>query len=293
MKQRVVVQAIIQEGGKTLLLKRSQGRPGIVGKFELPGGTLDDKEQPEDGLRRHLKNDAGLVADQLVLRDAMTLTNREEGDVQHVFIVFSAQGITEETQLTLGSSYDAYAWKTMQELQQNDLRDSAYYLLGLNDASQEPAGPSYVVINNDDKKSTNNNRVTIYSDGGSRGNPGPSAAAFVMLDDRHHVIGQGGTYLGITSNNQSEYHGVRLGLEKAVEMGIESVELRIDSMLVVNQLKGAYKIKNRELWPINERITELIPHFHSVRFVHVPRELNQMADSLVNKFLDEHKTETV
>lgn len=290
MKQRVVVQAIIQTDGLTLFLRRSQGRPGIVGKYELPGGTLDDNEQPDDGMRRHLRNDLGLDAQDVNLKDVMSMTNREEGDIQHIFIVYSVDGINIDEPIKPGRSYDKYEWKKTSEIQQNELRDSAFYLLGLDINSNAAIVSNTDIVVNDVKNSTIKSHIIIYSDGGSRGNPGPSAAAFVIVDGET-VIDQGGEYLGITTNNQAEYHGVRLGLERAAERGIKLLEFRIDSMLVVNQLKGLYKIKNRELWPINERIQTLLKQFEGVKFNHVPRELNTMADSLVNKFLDEHQND--
>ncbi len=290
MKQRVVVQAIIKDHDAILLLRRSQGRPSIVGKYELPGGTLEQDEQPDDGMRRHLKNDLGVIVHDLALHDVMAMTNREEGDVQHIFVVYLVQGIDHQTVIKPGQSYDKYEWKKTSELQHYDLRDSAIYLLGADNFS-------VVDISTDDyekklvvKKATKDKDVVIYSDGGSRGNPGPSAAAFVIVRD-DIVIDQGGEYLGITTNNQAEYHGVQLGLEKAIVRNIKTLEFRIDSMLVVNQLNGLYKIKNRELWPINERIQTLLTKFERVTFKHVPRELNTMADALVNKFLDEHRSD--
>lgn len=293
MKQRVIVQAIIESNDKVLLLRRSQGRPGIVGKYELPGGTLDDNEQPDDGIRRHLRNNLGIEDRQITikLKDVMSMTNREEGDIQHVFIVYFVQNINDSVNLKTGQSYDKYKWITVTEIQQSMLRDSAFYLLGL--ASTEHNENNHISNskNNVVRKSTNKSHNIIYSDGGSRGNPGPSAAAFVVLDGEI-VVDQGGEYLGITTNNQAEYHGVQLGLEKAIQRGIKQLEFRIDSMLVVNQLNGLYTIKNRELWPINERIQSLLKDFDTVIFKHVPRELNTMADALVNKFLDEHKNET-
>ncbi|MDB5166869.1 MAG: Ribonuclease [Candidatus Saccharibacteria bacterium] len=292
MKQRVVVQAIIQNQDKTLFLRRSQGRPGIVGKYELPGGTLEDDEQPDDGIRRHLHNDVGIDVQAVQLKDVMSMNNREEGDIQHIFIVYSVNTVTEQTPVNLGRSYDQYEWKTTSEIQQNELRDSAFYLLGLNIATHDSQVQDNNTYRNVDENTTKKSHIIIYSDGGSRGNPGPSAAAFVILDSEA-VVDQGGEYLGITTNNQAEYHGVRLGLEKAIERGMKSLEFRIDSMLVVNQLNGLYKIKNRELWPINERVQALLEQFESVKFHHVPRELNKMADALVNKFLDEHENDPI
>ncbi len=111
----------------------------------------------------------------------------------------------------------------------------------------------------------------------------------MVLNNRQEVIAEGGEYLGITTNNQAEYQGVRLGLEKALELGCKRVDFKLDSMLVVNQMKGYYKIKNRELWPINERIRMLMTSFERVTFTHVNREFNQLADGMVNKTLDQHK----
>lgn len=290
VKQRVVVQAIIQSDDKVLLLRRSQGRPGIVGKYELPGGTLEDSEQPDDGMRRHLRNDVGLDVHDVHLRDVMSMVNRDEADRQHVFIVYSVDGIRSDQTLKPGRSYDSYEWKLMSEIQRDELRDSALYLLGFGSDSQSTISHQPNNIRKVVKNTSNKSHTIIYSDGGSRGNPGPSAAAFVITDNET-VVGQGGEYLGITTNNQAEYHGVRLGLEEALEQGLQSLEFRIDSMLVVNQLNGLYKIKNRELWPINERIQALIAQFQDIRFVHVPRDQNKMADALVNKFLDEHEND--
>lgn len=290
MKQRVVVQAIIRSDTTVLLLRRSQGRPGIVGKYELPGGTLDDNEQPDDCIRRHLHDDLGLDAHIVQLSDALSMTNRDEGDIQHVFIVYTIEGVSQATTLQPGRSYDKSVWLKQSEIQQNELRESAYYLLGLDSNNTVDVHTQPELSTRAAKKTTHEFPTYIYSDGGSRGNPGPSAAGFVILQNEN-VIDHGGEYLGITTNNQAEYQGVRLGLERALERGMATIEFRIDSMLVVNQLNGIYKIKNRELWPINERIQLLVEQFESVKFQHVPRELNKMADTLVNKLLDEHEND--
>jgi ribonuclease HI len=137
------------------------------------------------------------------------------------------------------------------------------------------------------KNTTDNLKFIVYSDGGSRGNPGPSACGFIIKDADEVVLYKGGEYLGLTTNNQAEYHGVRLALEKALELGGREVLLRADSQLVVNQLNGIYKVKNRDLWPIHERIKELVDKFDKVQFEHVRREFNAQADGMVNKILDE------
>jgi len=291
MKQRIVVQAMVRAEDKVLLLRRSQGRPSLVGKYELPGGTLDDGEQPDDALRRHLHNNTGIVVDKLTLHDVMTMSSREESDIQHVLIVFLCELKTTDSPIFLGTSYDKYKWQNANNIVSDELRDSAQVILGIYNQVGHDSEESAPNSSTDVKKPTITSRVIIYSDGGSRGNPGPSAAAFVIMNQNRDVLNEGGEYLGITTNNQAEYHGVRLGLERALELGYKDVEYRLDSMLVVNQLKGAYAIKNRELWPINERVHELLPLFESVKFIHVPRELNHVADALVNKLLDEHQND--
>jgi len=292
MKQRVVVQAIIRNGDKILLLRRSQGRPAIVGKYELPGGTLDYDEQPVDALKRHIQGETGLLVEgDIWPRNVVSMVDREEGDVQHILVSYDVTGLAAYEPVNLGRSYDRHEWKELSEIQRDDLRDSAQLLLGLYSQTGMSANANSDTQSSDVKNTEELPYVCIYSDGGSRGNPGPSAAAFVIMDIQQGVLDQGGTYLGITTNNQAEYHGVQLGLERALELGIRTLEFRIDSLLVVNQLKGIYKIKNRELWPINERIRTLIDKFDKVVFTHVPRERNQQADLLVNKLLDEHQND--
>lgn len=145
------------------------------------------------------------------------------------------------------------------------------------------------IIKNDLPTDTKQKQVKLYADGGSRGNPGPSAGGFVVLDMDDRVLYESGKYLGITTNNQAEYHSLKGGLEAVAKMGIRRVDVYMDSMLVVNQMKGIYKVKNRDLWPIHEAIKGLTTKFESVSFTHVPRELNKLADSMVNQTLDAQK----
>ncbi len=133
---------------------------------------------------------------------------------------------------------------------------------------------------------TNITEVKIYTDGGSRGNPGPSAAGYIITDLQGETIDKGGGYLGITTNNQAEYQAVKMALEKAVKMKYKKVHILMDSLLVANQMNGIYKIRNRDLWPIHQAITELINGFEKVSFTHIPRELNRLADEQVNIILD-------
>lgn len=287
MKQRLSIRAIITQDSKTLVVRRANGRETILGKYELPGGKLGYGEQPEDALRRYIADDIGLEVKSSQLFDAVTYIDHDDRDIQYGVIVYLVTLADTHRSVTLSGNYDTYKWHSLHGSQHNELTDLTQLLLGIiqqEEITDESLKNKSYNVDEDTSKKT----VTIFTDGGSRGNPGPSAAGYVIINDDQEVIAEGGEYLGITTNNQAEYHGVRLGLERAKELGAPRVECKIDSMLVVNQMKGLYKIKNRELWPIHERIRELMQSFDHVGFTHVQREFNQLADGMVNKTLDAH-----
>jgi ribonuclease HI len=128
--------------------------------------------------------------------------------------------------------------------------------------------------------------LKLFTDGGSRGNPGPSATGFVIKDMNNNIIEGSGFYLGITTNNQAEYQAVLQGLKESHRFKARIVHVYMDSLLVVNQMNGIFKIKNRDLWPIHQAIKDEISKFEKVNFTHVPREMNKLADAEVNKILD-------
>lgn len=285
MNQRLAVRAVIRKNAKTLLVRRANGRQTILGKYELPGGKIHYGEQPEDTLARYLKDDTGLTIQTAQLFDVLTYIDHDDRDMQYVFILYLVSLTPDGSRVELSQNYNKYIWEKIARIQQNELTESAKLLLGIAQQDVQSVKKNEIV-SNDVGKATDTSHVVIYSDGGSRGNPGHSAGGFVILDSNHNVIQQGGVYLGITTNNVAEYHGVRIGLEKALEMGVKTIDFRIDSLLVVNQLNGIYHIKNRELWPVNERVQSLVAQFNKVTFTHVKREFNQLADGMVNKILN-------
>lgn len=286
MKQKVVTKAIIRQDDKVLLVRRHGGRPSIAGQYELPGGRVHIGQQPEDALRHGLRVHLNVAPETVQLSDVMTFIDPDDRELQYLFIVFEASLKPSDKTIRLSSEHDKYVWKKMQEIQRDELTKSTLQLLGIQ-AIPFGTGHDPEVMETDDKKATLKQAI-IYSDGGSRGNPGPSASGFVILNDNGQVITEGGAYLGITTNNVAEYQAVYLGLEKAQEMGIRQVDFRMDSQLVANQMNGIYKIKHKDLIPINNRIRELASQFEKVTFSHVMREYNKLADGVVNKILDQH-----
>lgn len=131
--------------------------------------------------------------------------------------------------------------------------------------------------------------LKIYCDGGSRGNPGPAASAFVVFDGGDVLLHEEAKTLGVATNNIAEYTAVLIATEWLVEnhMNFESVEFYLDSLLVVNQLNGFFKIKNIKLGSIAMLIKHNIARLSGqVMFRHIRREKNTHADLLVNKALD-------
>lgn len=284
MIQRISVRICVSSGNRTLLVRRAEGRPSILGKYELPGGRVQEAEQPEDAARRHLVQNLGMSKSlQLQLDDAMTYVDSDDRTIQYAVIVYRAAVAKTKRSISLSPRYDKYVWYGSGRLEPGLITEVSQLILGAFSPIAPSQGQPQTISDRVDEG------VVVYTDGGSRGNPGPSAGGYVVMDG-NEVVDQGGEYLGITTNNQAEYHGVRLGLEAAVRLGVQSLEVRVDSMLVANQLNGIYKIKNRELWPVNERVRELVSQFKRVKFVHIPREMNQLADGMVNRTLDHQKS---
>lgn len=130
-------------------------------------------------------------------------------------------------------------------------------------------------------------RVTLYADGGARGNPGPAAGAAVLLDEAGNVVAERAQYLGRATNNVAEYTGLIVGLEEAKRLGVTKLDVRLDSLLVVQQMRGVWKIKNPGLRPLALRAGALLAEFPDRTVEHVRREQNTLADALVNRALDE------
>lgn len=130
-------------------------------------------------------------------------------------------------------------------------------------------------------------KATLFADGGSRGNPGPAASGAVLYSEDGTVLAEIGEYLGIATNNVAEWRALLAGLARARELGIDEIEIRLDSELVVRQITGAYRVKHADLIPLHAKAKSLLRTFKTVNIQHVPRKQNAAADAVVNQFLDE------
>ena len=130
-------------------------------------------------------------------------------------------------------------------------------------------------------------RVVVEADGGSRGNPGPAGYGAVVRDAQSgEVLREVAAGIGVASNNVAEYRGLIAGLHAALELGADDVEVRMDSLLVVNQMNGEWKVKHEAMKPLASEAAALVRRIPSVRFTHVRRELNKHADRLANEAMD-------
>jgi ribonuclease HI len=128
--------------------------------------------------------------------------------------------------------------------------------------------------------------LVIHVDGGSRGNPGPAAAAAVLSTPDGDVVDEASEVLGVATNNVAEYRGVLLGLARAKELGATEVDVVNDSELVAHQLNGKYKVKHPDMKPLFLEATKALRGFDRWSIRNVPRAQNADADALVNQALD-------
>lgn len=129
-------------------------------------------------------------------------------------------------------------------------------------------------------------KLTVHVDGGARGNPGPAAIAAVVTDENGEVLTDAAQVIGRATNNYAEYRAVLLGIETARSLGATEIDLVGDSELVVKQVLGQYRVKNKDLKPLHAEVKRALEQFDSWSIRHVRRELNAEADRLVNEALD-------
>jgi probable phosphoglycerate mutase len=129
-------------------------------------------------------------------------------------------------------------------------------------------------------------KARLSTDGGARGNPGPAAYGYVLEAEDGTVFDARGEAIGVATNNVAEYRGLIAGLGKALELGVEELEVVSDSELLVRQMLGEYKVKSAALRDLHAEASELAGRIPRVHYTSVRREHNELADRLVNEALD-------
>jgi ribonuclease HI len=128
--------------------------------------------------------------------------------------------------------------------------------------------------------------ITAYTDGGARGNPGPAGYGVYIEDENGQTIAELKGALAEATNNVAEYRGLIAALEWAVQHGQRTLRIRADSLLLIKQMRGEFRVKNPGLQRLHEVACQLIAQLDRVTFEHLKRELNTQADRLANEAMD-------
>ncbi|MBQ2660496.1 reverse transcriptase-like protein [Candidatus Saccharibacteria bacterium] len=277
MKQRIRVVGLVKNENGFLVFKRSRGRSEAPAFWELPTGKIKFGEQPEEAMVRSLSEYTGLTASLIKLKDVITFLAPEgSSQLSNLYIIYEL-GVGGELKPTPHERYTAYKF----------IKDFNTANIRLNEASIS-------VLEIEEGKITSNrisardtaNSITINVDGASRGNPGPSGIGYCIHDGNGHIVEQGGEFIGFATSRLAEYHAMRKGIERAIELGYKSAKFISDSLMVVNQLNGIFQVKNQDIVPVYNDIQQKLLHFDAVSFSHVPRSQNLIADHEANSAID-------
>lgn len=277
MKQRIRVVGLIKNEDGVLVFKRNRGRSESPVFWELPTGKIKFGEQPEEAMARSLSEYTGLTATSLKLKDVITFLAPEgSSQLSNLYIVYEL-GIDNGVKPNPRDRYTAY--KFIKDFNNSNvkLNETTMSVIEIEEGK--------VASNRVSSRDTANS-VTINVDGASRGNPGPSGIGYCIHDEAGKIIEKGGEFIGFATSRLAEYHAMRKGIERAIELGYKTVRFISDSLMVVNQLNGIFSVKNQDTISIYNDIESKLDYFDAVSFTHVPRSQNAIADSEANAAID-------
>lgn len=277
MKQRIRVVGLIKNEDGVLVFKRNRGRSESPVFWELPTGKIKFGEQPEEAMARSLSEYTGLTATSLRLKDVITFLAPEgSSQLSNLYIVYEL-GIDNGVKPNPRDRYTAY--KFIKDFNNSNvkLNETTMSVIEIEEGK--------VASNRVSSRDTANS-VTINVDGASRGNPGPSGIGYCIHDEAGKIIEKGGEFIGFATSRLAEYHAMRKGIERAIELGYKTARFISDSLMVVNQLNGIFSVKNQDTISIYNDIESKLDYFDAVSFTHVPRSQNTIADSEANAAID-------
>ena len=295
MKQRIRVVGIVSRGDDILLLKRAQGRIEAEPTWELPTAKITFGEQPEEAIVRAIDENLGASVENLELKDVITFVALSgTSRLYNLYVVYKIT-IPEDTKITLSERYSQYKFlkygsENISKIKVEDASLSVLSIeLGIGGSDRTQIFNRAIEASKTENVFRNvANGATIYTDGASRGNPGPAGIGYYIIDENGREIKRGGEFIGFATSRVAEYYGLKEACEQAIELGFKSVRFVSDSLMMINQLNGIYAIKNNDLLPIYNDIQELLKQFDAVAFVHVRREYNKEADEQANLAIDRH-----
>ena len=284
MKQRIRVMAICRKDDEILFLKRKTGRAEVAADYELPTGKIVLGEQPDEAIARFLYENLNVKLTNVKLLDVITFVNLDNASrLANLYIVFETDIPVADLKVK-GIRYDSYKWTSPVNVQGLNLDEASRAAL---DVLNERVGTE---ARAEKKNITSSLGVaTVYTDGGSRGNPGPSGIGYYIVDEDGNVLKSGGEFIGFSSSRLAEYYGLKEGIQQALELGLKKVKFVSDSLMLVNQMNGVYKVKNRDLMTIHADVLKLLSNLDEYSFIHVTRDQNRHADAEANRVIDEYE----
>ena len=278
MKQRVRVVGIVKSGDAFLFLKKKSESAAGPSIWTLPASKIIFGEQPEEAMARIMYEDLGLQAESLRLKDVVTfIAANDEKQVANLYIIYEI-GVSKQAKLELSEKYRAYRYIKGVETGEMRLDETTMAVMQLESGKNEE------VINYRGAA----HGATIYVDGASRGNPGASGIGYRVVAEDGRELMRGNEFVGFATSRVAEYYALKKGCEVAIELGLKSVRFVSDSLMVVNQMNGVYKVKNHDLFRIYRDIRRLLKNFEACAFIHVKREQNKEADAEANQAINEH-----
>ena len=280
MKQRIRVVGIVSRGDDILLLKRAQGRAEVEPVWELPTGKIAFGEQPEEAMTRIMQENVGVPVSNLKLKDVITFVALAGASRLYNLYIIYEFSLPMDEKITLGDRYSQYKFARSGSDAMSGIRldDATLNVLSIElGESTVRTGVRNVA-----------NGATIYIDGASKGNPGPSGIGYYIVDQNGQEVKRGGEFIGFATSRVAEYYALKEGCEQAKALGLKSVRFVSDNLMLVNQMNGIYKVKNRDLIQIHNDVQNLTQQFEAVAFVHVNREFNKQADEQANLAIMKH-----
>lgn len=278
---------MVKEGDDILLLKKAQNRAEEVPAWEILTGKIRFGEQPEEALARSFYEYLGVEVTSLKLVDVVTFVGLSgSSQMENLYIVFEVT-LPQGAKLMPADRYTAFKYLRKSDLATVRLEDATMSVIDIVSGHKRGAINMKPTDAIDDPRGAANG-ATVYVDGGSRGNPGPAAVGYYILGPDGKVIKQGGEFIGFATSRVAEYYAMKEGMEQAIELGLKRVRFVGDNLMMINQLKGVYQVKSRDLLAIYNDIQRLLGEFEAVSFAHVKRGQNMEADREADKALKGH-----
>lgn len=268
---------IVKSDHGILVMKRSHGRRDGASVWELPTGKIKFGEQPEEAFSRMLGEYLGVGAEKVILKDVITfLAPVGASQLSNLYIIYDVI-LPKGAKVAAQDRYSAYKYIRFDEAASYRLDEASAIALEIEERDGSRVRESQKAVANS---------ATVYVDGSSRGNPGPSGIGYYIVGERGEVLACGGEFIGFATSRVAEYYALKEGCEQAIELGLKSVRFVSDNLMMVNQMNGIYKVKNRDLLAIYDDIQKLLLNFDACAFVHVVREQNMQADAQANLAID-------